>query len=95
MKSSKAQQGKISSAKIHCASAEVEALLFCGKGRHGLVDFEHYERRGVKYSNNSDTCLVSLVPGKQGKYRAIDVQQEVFFPGEKERHGSVVNSPGT
>lgn len=83
MKSSKAHQGKIPSAKTHCAPAEAKALkqtfVFCGKGRHGRIDFEHHERNGGQYSNNSDTCLVSYVPGKQCKYRAIDIQQEVFF----------------
>lgn len=69
------------SAKIYYGHAVLKALqetfLFCGKGRHTRSEREHLKRNGLQCSNDSDTCPVSPVPGKQCKHRVTDIQQDM------------------
>lgn len=79
----------IRSAKMYCTWGQAvlkppkEVFLFCEKWRDTGVELE-CSRNGVKGSENSNTCLVSHVPGKQSKLRAIDTQQEVVLPARKD-----------
>ena len=62
-----------------CGQVSAIGISFLWEMKRYKIRTWTLKRNRLKYLNNSDTCPVSYVPGKQCKHRAIDIKQDVVF----------------